>query len=271
MTYGNRQAVGSPATAGVPTTTGLQEISVSAPVVHVKSAWYELEASTDLDATEITVSAHGGSIPQFGILVDIAVGAIGSEVVVIENLCFGRRAINAGGETYNLAASIPKGSRISVRLQASSAGTVSLKLGMFLFGGPYKGHSKTYGADLSISNGTLVRSGTPSGTKGSWIEFCASTEGQVVDLRFMFQPGSNSSLTTSTFLVDIAVGPIGSEIVLCADIPLSASSSVDIFQPSIVYLPCSIAKGERISVRSASSIGNVYDDYKYVIMYARTM
>jgi hypothetical protein len=97
---------------------------------------------------------------------------------------------------------------------------------------------------------SLTADATP-GTKGAWVEFFSSIretcEGVIVSGTFMNPTGS--------FLLDIGVGPSGSEVVVAENVasyPVDAGFGTATFQ----FIPILFQKGERIVGRVESSVGN---------------
>lgn len=131
-------ALGAPVTyqADIATSHGL---ALAAPgSLNTKGAWTELVASTATALAALLVTAQGNegaAMGTLGLLLDIGVGAAGSEVVVIPDISY--RATTAevlqarSPTTYGLV--IPAGSRIAARY-ARAATTESLDV--LLVGAP---------------------------------------------------------------------------------------------------------------------------------------
>ena len=98
-----------------------------------------------------------------------------------------------------------------------------------------------------------VTADTIAHTKGAWAELVASTSATVnyvaVQVSQIFVSGSNTAT-----LVDIAVGPAGSEQVIAADVGVGGANAVPA-TPGIRYsLPVQIPAGSRLSARIQSII-----------------
>lgn len=124
---------GAPITWGADTATS-RGITLTAPgSTNTKGAWTTISASTSaaITALAVTAQAAGGTAlnSDGGVLIDLAVGASSSEVVVISDLFL----LSSASEWYTVLTSmtygidIPAGSRVSARYARSSTGnTVDL-------------------------------------------------------------------------------------------------------------------------------------------------
>lgn len=100
--------------------------NVTAGAVNTKGAYSALIASTAKNAIAIALSFRAQTLTASTILADIAFGAAGSEVVKMANFPFAF-ASNVGPLTLfspPIPYNIPAGTRISVRIQASTAASV---------------------------------------------------------------------------------------------------------------------------------------------------
>jgi hypothetical protein len=187
----------------------------SGGTAHTKGNWTQLIASTPYDAYGIWVSIEGVHVADTNTayLVDIGVGPAGSEVVVLPNLdAWGADNTGWGLRLYWFPVYIPAGSRIVARSQASTASKNS-KVMVALDGVPWYGRWGVgpvvdYGTNLSISAGTSVTPATNA--FGSWVQIGTTVRDHTfwavgVDLLTRSGTGSN------TYLVEIAVGPSGSQ------------------------------------------------------------
>ena len=145
---------------------------------HTKGSWAQVIASTASEATALGVNIGNVSATNTdtGMLLDIGVGAAGSEVVRAENIAVGGAIVTSNGFgalTVFLPMRVASGSRIAVRCQsagASRTGTVSIA--PYLFGAPHMVPETidVLGVDTATSRGTAA-----SGATGSWFEIVAST------------------------------------------------------------------------------------------------
>ena len=188
---------------------------------HIKSAYYELVASTPFDATELMVSVVKNQAKMTRLL-DIAVGPAGSEVDIIPNI-FGDYPDpdTAPYSGIRFSVQIPAGSRISARLQSNQSNKM-IHVHLHLIARGFApstplGRVTAYGVNLSTSDVVLLDPGPIDHTKGAWIEVDPSTANDMKMLNLIL--GSNqNSLGGPRWLIDIGMGPAGSELVLIGDL-----------------------------------------------------
>lgn len=137
---GRRRIAGPIVTIGADTATS-RGVSVTTPGSNnTKAAWTQITASTAQAFQGLALGVQGGgqtAIPDANALVDIGIGASGSEVVLVGNIPL---LINSSELVIHLAdlgfwpLRIPQGSRLAVRYQASAFG--GLGLDAILYGVP---------------------------------------------------------------------------------------------------------------------------------------
>lgn len=223
---------------------------------HTKGSWTQLIASTAIDAVGLVVSGNCSSSGEVNVLIDIGVGASGSEQVVVANLQ-AKRMPSADGPIgpYFLAVRIPAGSRVSARLQHDS--TITVYLCAVTVAEPLAGIVRgeevaEYGAVTATSKGTLVDPGATANTKGAWAQMTASASIESHALMLTAMPNSSAGGGGTHWLVDIGIGASGSEQVIVANLHLSGMNN---YGPSRagVNLPMHIPAGARVSMRCQSS------------------
>lgn len=149
--------------------------------VNTKGSYTELLADSGPRACGITVSIHGiaTSSTVTSTLVDVAIGAAASEVVILSNLnAWGAQIAEPGyNRRYFFPIEIAANSRISARSQAAiSSDTQVVKIAVHQY--PIAlaacGEIVTYGADTANSSGTSVpQANQPSW--GAWTQITSST------------------------------------------------------------------------------------------------
>lgn len=107
--------------------------------IHTKGSWVEIIASTAVDYKALMVWFHNlndASKVMSNALVDLAVGADGSEQIVIADFSV---TSEAGSDTtfpgsYTFPVSIPAGSRIAARAQSTNTTATDRNIGLGLIG-----------------------------------------------------------------------------------------------------------------------------------------
>jgi hypothetical protein len=256
-----------PATSQV---TGVTGASTS----YTKGTFQQIVASTTADSTWIMIYISNQISGGSAFAVDIAVGTSGSEVAVISNLLCSADA--AQGVRYMFPLTIPAGTRISARV-SSNVGFDSLPVGVTVFSDAYAsvgsgGPIDTYGFLSTTNYGTTVDPGATANTKGAYTQIVASTTADLAGLSLYIdsQGTSTGAVGPITWLVDVAVGPSGSEVVILPNlfiIGVTGAGFSITYAPVISYLPLQIGAASRIAVRAASSTGTTPDRLLGITVY----
>jgi hypothetical protein len=98
---------------------------------NTKGSYSELVAATSRDYMGFFIGTTGASATTKHHLLDIAIGAAGSEVVILSNLYILTTAMWSAVPTFFLPINIPAGTRISARVQSATA---SSAFGLTLYG-----------------------------------------------------------------------------------------------------------------------------------------
>lgn len=224
---------------------------------NTKGSYTQLIAATAADAYGIVVTMGGVSSAN-PYLVDIAVGAAASEVVIIPNLQWQQSNGNLYA-SYFFPIFIPSGSRIAARSQGGTA-SATIVVSTTLI----EGRSQLVNREISTatamgivssgaSNGTAVTASGSTNTKGSYAEIVSST---AADFRYFVVSIERGSLSSvASFLVDIATGAGGSETVLIPNMHYVADgSSNNMTMP--VPMPLFLPAGTRIAARCQCSVAS---------------
>lgn len=233
---------------------------------NTKGSWVQLVASSAVDADWIALEfGLFENVAGVDYLFDIGIGGAGSETVLIDNIAVGTRGTFVTPAMPLLPVSIPAGTRISARCQASNASVSgrATKLAVGLFDSGFAQSSAlsrvvTMGANTADSGGVSIDPGAVANTKGSWTEISSSVATSSRWLLAAFANQANSARTTCSWLVDIGLGAAASEQVLIPDLLVTALASSTTF-PALVSLPCSLPAGERLSVRAQCDITDATD------------
>jgi len=235
------------------------------------ATWTQIISSTAHHADGIVVHLLRPGTAAVDIVVDIAFGGAGVEVIVAANLivCNGTGA-PAKGCAYHLPIQVPKGTRISAK-SASNGSSIQCFVGVTLLSvlpgsvEPYQ-RVDTYGARLT--GGVQVDPGATANTKGAWSAIGTATqpvEGIIVGL------GNRASSAKSSvgFLLDVQVAFGGGSATLIPDYPLETSTNDDTIYPGCTpFLPFQCPTGGTINARALCG-GTVSPDRLFdVVVYA---
>src|SRR3990172_6877060 len=239
-----------------------------------KGSYVEVAASTAFDAHGLLIQLNNASTGASDYLIDVAVGAGGSETIIAANLYVGSgdSPVSADGYGYLLPISIPAGTRLSARCQSHAASGV-IRITIVLMGEgfitpPGLGRVTTYGANTADSGGTQVDPGGTAHTLGAYSEIVASTTNPIRQLTITIGNMDNDVRTTAVWLLNLAIGAGGSEVVFIENLMLNCSSSVDLVQPQI-FSPIGVnfPAGTRLAARAQCSIIDATDRLFDVILY----
>lgn len=243
------------AVEGVQRAASYGPIQLTNPVsLNTKGAWTQFVASTPFDAAGLVLGG-GISVANAATLIDIGVGASGSEQVVLPN--YPARRINASNVAHqpvHFHVAIPAGSRIALRYQSSVMSPTMLPYLMLLAAGwntPLVGSRiAAYGAVAASSIGTVVDPGAAANTKGAWVELAAAADFDASWLVLSVLP-AGTILASASWVVDVAIGPSGAEQIILPDVAIATHSTTD---PHFrLALPISIPAGSRVAVRAQCS------------------
>ncbi len=192
-------------------------------------------------------------------LVDIAIGAVSSETIIINNLFIQTFSSPFLGEcVVFLPIAITNGSRISARCQSS---TGSDEIRISINSAQAKGSSvgfgtcETIGADTANSKGTQIDAGGVANTKGSYSQISASIGGDYKYVAIAVQADGDFLISEDCrHLIDIASGAAAAEVVLFGDfVYANDASGHHANTKAIIGIPLKIASGSRIAMRSQSN------------------
>ena len=208
---------------------------------HTAGAWAELVASMpeQIDGFTLRLGIGNTSGADTSRLMDVGVGAAGSEVVVVENMMVG---YNGAAADYYLPVRVPKGARLAVRARGaadSDGRTVewdSANTSNML--GPIRRRPDlprptrllTAGADTATSGGVVLTAPGSTHTKAAWTTV---SSGFAVPLRGLLAftsiaPGTTNTPASGYLLWDVAMGAAGAETLLAANTASTTGSTESI-------------------------------------------
>lgn len=231
---------------------------------NTKGSYNETIASTGFDAFGINISVAPVLNANSDRLVDIAIGGSGSEQVIISNiLCanIGDTQIHHGFWPLK----IPASTRMTHRGQATSTNQGTC-VGFTILGGGFVGHHascsvcETLGAATGDSGGTSIDPGGSAGTKGSYVQVPSATTTARRSRWMAIGIGNqnNAARVAANWLLDVAIGGAGSEVLILSDLHLH--SEVSAISPAMIGpFPFAIPEGVQLSARASCSITDATD------------
>lgn len=162
--------------AASPSGFGPDKVTLTSVTANVKTAWSELSASVPYDCFGFSLNIQGTSASAAArlALLDIGVGASGSEAAILSNvLCGGGGANYQNNRNWKFfPLFIPEGSRVATRYQCSVTG-VAAHVGITFHGGgdfpllPCFQRAEVIGANAATSGGASHIVAVQN-TLGSW-------------------------------------------------------------------------------------------------------
>lgn len=237
---------------------------------HTKGVYSELITSTAYDADGVMVSLQQSSGTAGG-LMDFAIGAAGSEQIVMANVIIGQTKRLT---TYVfIPINLPAGSRVAARCQStvsSQAYAVATHLYRAgLWGPPPGGTILTFGADTSDSGGKVVDPGGTIDTYGGWAELSASVGQDIAAVYLMLANRQNSAPADQSvsFYLQLGIGTAASEIPVWGPIRFSSSSFGSYGPLPAVWFPVSIPAGSRLVARARAGTNDATDRLFDLVVY----
>lgn len=196
------------------TTSSAGTTITASSTAHTKGGWTQLIASTGARSLGILVALDNTAVANSNtsMLLDIGIGASGSETVLIPDLAAGyvlNENISNTFAAYYFPLFIPAGSRLAARSQAQIASdTVACRIHLFQrptgFGGWVGTRVTAYGVDSANSRGTVVSAG--NNTYGTAVSLSASTTNPIRMMQLGFQGAGRTALTDLRILADVRLG-----------------------------------------------------------------
>lgn len=235
---------------------------------NAKGSWTELIATTGFQATGIAVFGRWSTVA--GGILDIGIGAAGSEQVLVPNLRFNAKMDSTSTAGHTPAGmspvfpiSVPAGSRISARLQSAAASaTQSVRVvllgGGFLPGEP-QGKVTDYGVGgVGASFGTQITPSATANTYGSWVQLSSGISAPINALVIALGDQNSTGPGDGNWLIDVGVGAASSEVAVLSGLPFSwwlgaTGSPCGIGPQMLGPFPVSIPSGARLSARTQST------------------
>lgn len=217
---------------------------------NTKGSYSQFVASAPVDAIGIILCCSSSNAAY--LLADIAIGAGGSEQIVIPNL-----GISSAGQSQItptpmfIPLYIAQGTRVAIRVQASTGSNTS-RIKMIFVAGSFSGaigkppyRYEDWGADTSNSFGTGVTAG--NGTKSAYTQLIASTG---LTARWVILETESVTGDSNQVTIDLATGAAASEQVILPDVAFT-----DGCLGTCVIVPLQIPQGSRVAVRVANAGG----------------
>lgn len=237
------------------------------------AAWAQLIAATTHAASAIYILFNG---PTSRVLMDIGIGASGSEQVLVPNI---HSSAPSGGAFNPVAALfpvyVPAGSRLSARMQgATASATGSLIVHLLGMGWDQpvpRNRILDYGTTLGTTRGISVDPGATANTKpATWTTIAATTSTVAKGIIIGVGNQGNTAMSSANWLVDVAVGAASSEQAIITDYRIISTTGNHVLPLYSPVFPVSLPAGVRLSMRAQSSIIDATDRLLDFLLYTIT-
>jgi hypothetical protein len=217
---------------------------------HTKGAWQQLIASTSAQGSwlHVACTSFNTLATDTASLVDIAIGASGSEVPIVSNVAVG----GASNTYFTFPVQIPSGSRVSARIQSVVTGGKTGGVTVYVVDAGDYALSPTsvdvIGTDTATSKGTDF-----TGSSGTWVEATASTAQRYRAVSIVTSLHDADVATINNTVADVGVGAAGSEVAFGnLRFSTNANELIAVSQPNpIDPHGRDIPAGSRLAVRHA--------------------
>lgn len=245
--------------------------TVTAGAANTKGSYAQIVASCPFDSSGFYLHFGGGNTGTHDTLWDIAVGAAGSEQIILANFLVSVSGFTSAKTQVFVPLRVKAGERIAVRLQSTTA-SATLGIGIQLCAGDFfsdlgLGRATTYGAVTADSGGTECDPGATAHTKGAWMQITASTTNPIRYMIVCVGSRNNGVYNASgAALHDVGVGAAGSEQVIVDDLHTVVTSGADLHDPGAFGRPVSVAAGQRLASRCQTGDTDANDRLRDIVI-----
>lgn len=229
---------------------------------NTKGTYAELIASLAFTCNYALIDVTGSNNGAFRMLMDIATGAGGAEVVKIPDLLIDSNlaASSSTHGSYALPWEVISTTRIAVRVQCSTGGIAVRVAVTFQIAGTCPAISSfiNHGADTSDSGGVSIDPGGTINTKGAYSQITASSSVVAQSLMIMQTLAGNSAPVAAAWAIDFATGAGGAEVVLIPDFRFNSSAQSHSMPRSHTFVTF-IAASTRFAIRASCNTNDATD------------
>jgi len=222
--------------------------------IHTKGAWSQVFSSTSAESALLYfwASSVSAAATETSMLLDIGIGASGSETTIMENLAVGGAPAASGiacGLGAPIPVRIPSGTRIAARIQSLIASDTA-NLACSVVSLPGRSLLPTsvdvLGTSTANSRGTAL-----SGASGSWTQITSSTPQRYRGVYVVPSAIGTELANQFNATLSIGVGAAGSEVTLGTQRMQWRDTETAFLEVNVPQMPiaCDIAAGSRIAVK----------------------
>jgi len=227
---------------GAVAATSLGTLLTASASTNTKGSWSQLGSALSFDVSLIHLTLYTTTAAR-NIILDIGIGASGSQQVLMSNLYFRPTGSTDSQLDIILPMDIPTGSVLWGRAQSNTASSAVTFVKINGYSGGFvqgAGHSGGDGIGITLGSsvGTTLTASAAGNTKGSYAQLIASTARDYSGLIVLAYGQS-----ATEYLMDIAIGASGSEQVIMPNVMLGIASMAGF------YIPLAVPSGTRVAAR----------------------
>jgi len=247
---------------------------LQASSANTKGSWVEIKASTSVDCHELTIY-RTYKRNAFDFLVDIGIGASGSQTTIISNYLFPNdQSDSCGNCTASFPIYIPAGTQIWGR-QQNAGGNFNIYVGAFLKSRNPQNTVQgslvtTYGANTSDSGGTQMDTGSVAWTWQSWQVLSSSITHPIHAIHVALGRVNSYSRNYHDFRYDIGYGAASSEKLVFRGRSIDWDDTGSCNDTYEYWHPVNIPAGSRLVARCRGSATGASDRIQDLVVYGVT-
>lgn len=212
-----------------PASVGLQPLLLNvagsamtaSATANTAGAWVQYIASNAIAATDTISALHiqgtgnnQANTADNSMLLDIATGASGAEVLIAEGIAVGGLQNSSGfGPYFTLPIRIPGATRVACRVRAATGSRVLTMTQLWASRNPFADRLPAsvdvLGTNSATSTGTAM-----SGGSGTWTQIVSSTSKDYQALLVVPSGPFSGATTTASWRLDLGAGAAGAEVPL---------------------------------------------------------
>lgn len=199
-----------------PSTGAFGTRATGSSTINTKGSWSQVTASLPHDAYGfwLTMAGTATSATSTDMLMDIGIGAGGSEVVIVPNLLAGWIGTpTQGPRTLFIPIFIPKGTRVAIRNQGVIASDTVDCMFHFVSGNPSMRGNLFVGCDAYGVNSSGASAGTAhtpgnTGAESTWANLGTTATKSYGAILPLIQVGTVTSLTAIAYHWELGIGGV---------------------------------------------------------------
>lgn len=237
--------------------------ALTAGASNVKGAWVEGLAATPFDACGFLFQTSSSN-SNANYLFDMGIGTAGNEIVVMPNFLISPPIASMAGSSAYFPVRIPKGSRISFRIQSGTAAATASAHALFVAAGfgqdPGFSRITDYGVLSSgATDSTSLNPGGTINTKGSWVTLSGNGASTPYPIKYMIVnvQTNNTAASAAAWKLDIGIG--ATPTIIVPDLIVRVNGTTDQVLHSTFSLPVRIPAGVALKARVMCSINDATD------------